>query len=173
MNLYFVWSVLKPSSLLFRKLVSDGSYFWAQQLFELFVWFCLILSISYYVNSKSEFCFVHKYHYSEIRKVAWCYSSTQKWVGCRTHKCNSQMLILLSCQVTTFLWQRMARRWVCLLCERICIYIIRSSLPSPELSVFHFMVQERLATLQRHFILLFQQKQYLLLLQRRLTVSCE
>lgn len=61
---------------------------------------------------------------------------------------------------------------ICLLCERICICIIRTPCPCPELSIFHFMVQQRLAPLQRYLVLVFQQKQYLLLLPSRQTVYC-
>lgn len=90
-----------------------------------------------------------------------------------THKCDSQILKLLSsCQVTTFLWQSGKEMRICLLCERIHICIIRTPLPCTELSAFHFMVQQRLTPLQRHFVLVFQQKQYRLLLPSRQTVDC-
>lgn len=63
-------------------------------------------------------------------------------------------------------------RGICLLYERICICIIRPPLPCPEPLVFRFMVPRRLAPLHRYFVLVFQQKQYLLLLPSRQTVYC-
>lgn len=42
---------------------------------------------------------------------------------------------------------------ICLLCEGVCICIIIIPFSCPELSVFHFVVQQRLASLQRHFVL--------------------